>query len=139
MKMRTLFPIMALCLASACSTMDSGQESLVAAQAERMATCHNGADCTAKWALAKNWLLINSTFPISTETDTLIETGQPPFYSPKSGFTIAMATRGYGFSEIQFASSCGLVSIGCNPDTLALKASFVSYVMAGPAPVLPKP
>jgi hypothetical protein len=127
-----ILPLLLLMLA-ACSPLNTAQKSLLEGQANKIATCRNGPDCTAKWARAQEWIAANSVYPVKFTTDTLLETGQPPFYSPKSGFTIARQTEGYGFSMIDFASGCGMLSVLCEPDALALKASFVDYVMAGPA------
>jgi hypothetical protein len=114
----------------ACSSLTDNQEIGLAGQAGRPITC-TGSDCEVKWARALQWVHTNSAYPVQSQSDTLIQTETPSSVSQSSGFTITKRPAGNNLYVIDFASGCGALA-SCEPSSLELKASFVTYVADNP-------
>jgi hypothetical protein len=100
-------------------------------------TCTTGADCDAKWRRALRWVMDNSVFPITEQSDTVISTDtRLPFGDTDLIFTITKAPQGYGRDNVfqfDFKAGCGTFFSGCRPTIQDAEAAFARYVSGGAA------
>ena len=100
-------------------------------------TCTQGADCDAKWRRALRWIMDNSVFPITEQSDNVISTTtRLGFGDTDLIFTITKAPVAYGNSgnfQFEFKAGCGTFFSGCRPTIQEAEASFVRFVSSGTA------
>src|ERR1700744_3797745 len=94
----------ALCLSTAELAASGG-----VAEASDGITCTTGADCDAKWARARQWVLDNSKYPLSADSPTEISTvTRTKFHDPGLIVTVNRFVRPDGTYTITLRAGCGL-------------------------------
>ena len=93
-------------------------------------SCTSGADCSAKWALAHDWVLKHSVYSIKNDTNTEISTNGPLEPTTDAAFRITREPAESGNERITFWASCGDGAF-CTPTILELASSFHNAVMFG--------
>ena len=105
--------------------------------------CTAGADCDAKWARAKQWVLDNSKYPVKVDTETEISTvTRTRFNDPGLIVTVNRFARHDGTFAITLRVGCGMLVGPCKPSVGQAQESFARYVTLSstapvPAPALP--
>ena len=105
--------------------------------ASALITCRAGADCDAKWARARQWVLDNSKYPIRVDTATGISTvTRTRFHDPGLIVTVNKFRRSDGTFSITLRAGCGLFFGACKPSIAYAHESFARYVtFASKAPI----
>lgn len=101
--------------------------SAVRREGKQPVTCMAGQDCKDKWERAAEWVKNTSKYPITIQTDMLIQTADSASASPDPAFIITKVPAEGNRYTIQFAANCSDI-FGCVPPLLKLKAEFVSYM-----------
>jgi hypothetical protein len=105
--------------------------------------CTAGADCDAKWARAKQWVLDNSKYPVKVDTETEISTvTRTRFNDPGLIVTVNRFARHDGTFAITLRVGCGMLVGPCKPSVGQAQESFARYVTLSstapvPVPALP--
>ena len=102
----------------------------MSAEAARPVTCHGADDCQVKWGRALQWVLSNSAYKISNQTELLISTLGPLPDDPLPAITVSRLPTGDGDYLFSLQMGCDNL-FGCQPSLLSLQASFVRSVMGG--------
>jgi hypothetical protein len=91
--------------------------------------CTAGADCEAKWARAKQWVLDNSKYPVKVDTDAEISTvTRTGFNDPGLIVTVNRFARHDGTFVITLRVGCGMLVGPCKPSVSQAQESFARYV-----------
>ena len=114
--MRSWMFVSLLCLA-ACAT----------APDDRVIVCNAGADCDAKWSRAMDWLQANSSWPVRSQTDTVIVT-EGPEDTAKPAFEVTKVAQDDGSVRISMRAWCDKAN--CDRLVRKLHRSFNDAVMA---------
>jgi hypothetical protein len=91
--------------------------------------CTAGADCDAKWARAKQWVLDNSKYPVKVDTEAEISTvTRTRFNDPGLIVTVNRFARHDGTFVITLRVGCGMLVGPCKPSVGQAQESFARYV-----------
>ncbi len=128
--MKNLFLLACLLLLAACvdtTARDAGRE-----EARRtVPVCKGQADCDAKWAAARTFVLNNADMKFQTYSSDFMDTYNPPDSSPQVAAQVNKEPQPDGSYKIAANFSCNNF-ISCNHDPLQLLLNFNALVsMAG--------
>ena len=128
---RSTFVIILLMLAGMMSgCLTDKQRDKLHETADVPITCDTGADCSAKWKRAKEWIDENSDFEIDRVTDTEIHTASAEG-SNSPILNVHKKQDEDGDTVIVLDATCENM-LGCAPPLLQLQAAFTDFINATP-------
>lgn len=108
------------------------QVAKISTKARPAATCIQGADCTAKWARARQWVAENSVYPIIHYSDTALITTGPARASLAAAMVVTLDPPDAANRQvIRFRAWCGNYFM-CFPKPATAHAAF-TQMLAEPA------